>query len=85
MTRVGLQLGRQVAERAGYCCEYCQTPQAVTAQPFHVDHILPRSRGGRIQLIGRTATGRATIAVLQLNAEVLVQARKMWILLRLLD
>ena len=137
MTRVGLQLGRRVAERADYRCEYCRSPQAVTAQPFHVDHILPRSRGGQttadnlcyacprcnllkgdrvsgidpyterevslfnprrdqwadhfrwspthLRLIGRTATGRATIATLQLNAEVLVHARKLWILLRLLD
>ena len=137
MTRVGLQLSRRVAERADYRCEYCQTPQAVTAQPFHVDHILPRSRGGQttadnlcyacprcnllkgdrvsgidprterevplfnprrdqwadhflwspthLRLIGRTATGRATIVALQLNAKMLVHARKMWILLRLLD
>ena len=129
-------LVRQVAERAGHRCEYCQTPQAVTAQPFHLDHVLPRSRGGETtaenlcyacprcnllkgdaveaedprtgrrvllfnprldrwddhfrwsasyqRIVGRTAIGRATVVALRLNAEVLVQARKLWVLLKLI-
>ncbi len=41
---------RQVAQRAGYRCEYCHTPQEVTAQAFHLDHIIPRARGGPTNL-----------------------------------
>jgi hypothetical protein len=136
MTTVPPRLVREVAEQAGYRCEYCRTPQVVTAQSFHVDHIIPRAQGGTSSLenlcyacprcnllkgdrvtgvdprtgrevplfhprhdlwqvhfrwnptfrhiIGRTATGRATVAVLQLNASSLVRAREMWVLLRLL-
>ena len=39
---------RLVRQRAQGRCEYCRLPQA--AQPFvtfHVEHILPRSRGGQ--------------------------------------
>jgi len=136
MTTVPLHLRRQVAERAGYRCEYCRTPQIVTAQTFHVDHIIPRSQGGPSSLdnlcyacprcnlhrgdrvsgidprtgrevrlfhprqdtweehfrwsptfrriIGRTPGGRATVALLQLNAPSLVRAREIWVLLKLL-
>ncbi len=43
-------LSHQIAERAGRRCEYCKTPQVVTAQPFHLDHIIPRSLGGKATL-----------------------------------
>ena len=136
MTTVPARLTRAVAERAGYRCEYCRTPQVITAQTFHVDHIVPRFQGGPSSLenlcyacprcnlhkgdrvtgidprtgreaslfhprqdswevhfrwsptfrriIGRTPTGRATVAMLQLNARSLIRAREMWILLKLL-
>ena len=32
---------QQVYERAKGCCEYCQTCEKITAQPMHVDHIIP--------------------------------------------
>ncbi len=35
-----------VAERAGGCCEYCQSQAAYAAHPFEIDHIIPISRGG---------------------------------------
>ncbi len=35
-----------VAERARGCCEYCRGQEAFTLQPFSVEHIVPRSRGG---------------------------------------
>ena len=44
------RLTAQVAARAGYRCEYCRTPHAITAQTFHADHILPLSRGGQTTL-----------------------------------
>ena len=40
-------LTRLVARRAGYRCEYCHTPQRITGQTFHCDHIVPRSRNGQ--------------------------------------
>ena len=44
------RLAGQVGARAGYRCEYCRTPHAITAQTFHADHILPQSRGGKTEL-----------------------------------
>jgi HNH endonuclease len=35
-----------VAQRAGYVCEYCHSPEFVSADRFTVDHILPQSLGG---------------------------------------
>lgn len=38
---------RLVAERAGYCCEYCLVPEAVSFAPHQVDHIIAVKHGGR--------------------------------------
>ena len=35
-----------IAERASWCCEYCRSQEAFSPDPFVVEHILPRSRGG---------------------------------------
>jgi 5-methylcytosine-specific restriction endonuclease McrA len=118
---------RFVAERAGWQCEYCLSPAAFSTQPFEVDHIIPRSKGGltteenlafscgcnrfkgtqthardpqtgrvvplfnpRRQrwsqhfawsedftlIIGRTATGRATVEALHLNRPELINLRR---------
>jgi hypothetical protein len=37
---------RQVEERAAGRCEYCLSPLAYSPDPFAVEHIMPRSRGG---------------------------------------
>ena len=131
-----MALTRQVAERARYHCEYCHTPQVVTAQSFHIDHIMPQALGGqtrldnlcyacphcnlhksdRVQahdprtgrvvrlfnpradrwddhlrwsatytrLIPRTGIARATVATLDLNAEVFIKARQLWLILGLI-
>jgi 5-methylcytosine-specific restriction endonuclease McrA len=39
-------LRSQVIARARWRCEYCTAPQAGSAYSFHLDHILPRARGG---------------------------------------
>ncbi|MDZ4657325.1 MAG: HNH endonuclease signature motif containing protein [Bythopirellula sp.] len=39
-------LAREVRERADDCCEYCLLRQDSQEATFHVDHIVPRSRGG---------------------------------------
>jgi hypothetical protein len=37
---------KMVAERAGYCCEYCRSQLKFSADSFSVEHVVPRSRGG---------------------------------------
>lgn len=37
---------RLVEERAGGRCEYCLSPSAYSPDPFAVEHIVPRVRGG---------------------------------------
>jgi hypothetical protein len=37
---------RQVAVRAHGRCEYCRMHQSLQGATFHVEHVLPRSRGG---------------------------------------
>ena len=35
-----------VRERARYLCEYCHSPERLSANRFTVDHIIPKSLGG---------------------------------------
>lgn len=44
--RIGTEQRSRVAERAGWCCEYCRSQAAFSPDPFSVEHIIPRSRGG---------------------------------------
>lgn len=44
--RIPRVLSRQVADRARWLCEYCRSPASFSTQPFELDHIIPRSRGG---------------------------------------
>ena len=37
---------RLVEKRASGRCEYCRAPQNISAYTFHVEHIVPRSKGG---------------------------------------
>jgi HNH endonuclease len=39
-----------VQERAGGRCEYCRMHQALQGATFHVEHVLPSSRGGTSDL-----------------------------------
>ena len=41
---------RHVEERAAGRCEYCRMHQSLQGATFHVEHIIPRSRGGASQL-----------------------------------
>jgi hypothetical protein len=115
-----------VRRRAGRGCEYCRLPQAHSAIPFEIDHVLARKHGGPTaadnlalacfycnsakgpnvagldpetgtlaplfhprrqtwarhfrwhgpRLVGRTRTGRATIAVLALDDAAFVALRE---------
>ncbi|MGG6265948.1 HNH endonuclease [Leptolyngbya sp. AN03gr2] len=44
-------LDRQtIRERASYLCEYCHSPERLSATRFTVDHIIPKSLGGSDEL-----------------------------------
>lgn len=45
--RITQKLRRQVIERARGYCEYCCGPDSVASDPFSVDHIIPKSKGGK--------------------------------------
>jgi hypothetical protein len=44
--RVPAALKRRVGERAAGRCEYCRSPASISSQPFSVEHIIPKARGG---------------------------------------
>lgn len=44
--RVPVTLRRHVEARAAGRCEYCRSPASISSQPFSVEHILPKARGG---------------------------------------
>jgi HNH endonuclease len=35
-----------IKQRAGGCCEYCLSQMAFCPDPFSIEHIIPRSKGG---------------------------------------
>ena len=41
---------RQVQFRAVDCCEYCRMHQSLQGATFHVEHVIPRARGGQSTL-----------------------------------
>ncbi len=44
----GAEAYRQLVEaRAGAACEYCRLSQTAAGVTFHIEHVVPRSRGGR--------------------------------------
>ena len=43
-------LARRVEARAAGRCEYCRMHQSLQGATFHVEHVIPRSRGGSSQL-----------------------------------
>jgi hypothetical protein len=44
------EIEREVERRAARRCEYCRMHQSLQGATFHVEHIIPRSRGGSSQL-----------------------------------
>ena len=40
-------LAARVRRRAGNRCEYCRMSQSLQGASFHIEHIIPRARGGR--------------------------------------
>jgi 5-methylcytosine-specific restriction endonuclease McrA len=48
--RVTTKQRQAVAERAKDCCEYCRSQARFATQAFSVEHIKPRSQGGKTHL-----------------------------------
>lgn len=48
--RVTGRLRDEVGARARGLCEYCRGQESFALQPFSVEHIVPRSRGGGTEL-----------------------------------
>lgn len=48
--RVPARLKKAVIEKAHSCCEYCTSLARYSMSPFAIDHIIPRSRGGKTVL-----------------------------------
>ncbi|HEY85388.1 MAG TPA: HNH endonuclease [Chloroflexi bacterium] len=48
--RVTARQREKVAERAHHRCEYCCSQVDFATQPFSVEHITPRSQGGKTEL-----------------------------------
>jgi len=48
--RITAKQRRTVVERARGCCEYCRSQARFATQSFSVEHIIPRSRGGKTSL-----------------------------------
>ncbi len=44
---VPAKLRNLVAKRANFICEYCRSPQDFSAESFAVEHIFPRTLGGK--------------------------------------
>lgn len=45
-TKIPIELKKQVAIRANFCCEYCLLKEAVSFFSFHIDHIKSVKHGG---------------------------------------
>jgi 5-methylcytosine-specific restriction endonuclease McrA len=48
--RVTARQRQVVVERARECCEYCRSQARFATQSFSVEHITPRSQGGKTRL-----------------------------------
>ena len=47
--RVTAKQREKIAERAHGCCEYCRSQAEFATQSFSVEHIIPRSQGGKTE------------------------------------
>lgn len=43
------ELKELVIERAKGLCEYCKSPANISSQPFVLEHIFPKSKGGKTE------------------------------------
>ncbi|MGF1574536.1 MAG: HNH endonuclease [Cyanophyceae cyanobacterium] len=43
---ISYELRQAIRERANFVCEYCHSPERLSANRFTVDHVIPKSLGG---------------------------------------
>lgn len=72
------EAGQQVAQRATGRCEYCKMHQSLQGATFHVEHVIPRSFGGRSEL-----ANLGTVDALGFNHERRIMIRQAEALFRL--
>jgi len=48
--KISSEIRRQVEQRAGNRCEYCQTTVKISTQKFEIEHIQPLTKGGLTNL-----------------------------------
>jgi HNH endonuclease len=44
--KITAKLKSEVSQRANSCCEYCRSQAQFSPDPFSIEHIIPRSKGG---------------------------------------
>jgi 5-methylcytosine-specific restriction endonuclease McrA len=44
------EVKQAIRERANYVCEYCHSPERLSANRFTIDHVIPKSLGGSDQI-----------------------------------
>jgi HNH endonuclease len=57
---------KTVREGAEYLCEYCHSPERLSANRFTIDHVIPRSLEGSDE-IGNNAIGASLLVYLGLS------------------
>jgi hypothetical protein len=67
MSSVPARLRRRIFRRAGGRCEYCGLSQVGQEATFHVDHVIPRAKGG--------ATEPANLALACVSCSLMKEAR----------
>jgi hypothetical protein len=48
--RITGRVRQAVIRRAGECCEYCRSQARFSPDPFSIEHIIPRSAGGKDEI-----------------------------------
>ena len=52
------ELKQAIRERANYVCEYCHSPERLSANRFTVEHVIPKSLRGSDELSKLALAGR---------------------------
>jgi len=58
MSDIPLSLRKQVIETAFNRCEYCHLSQESQEATFHIDHVKPRSSGGKTTMLNLALSGK---------------------------
>ena len=59
--RISAELRQQVTERAVGSCEYCRSQARYATQPFSIEHIIPRAKGGPMTVANLALRAKAAI------------------------